>query len=564
MDRLALRALASAVLVALAAACSPAVSPTAAPTTAPAAAPTAAPSSASPAPTAKPAPASPTAAAPSPTAAPKVKRGGTLRGAQQNDWVSMDPLLSSVNTPDRHMMYDPLVFWRANDDKGIFGPAPALAESWELKGNTATFKLRKGVKFQDGSDWNAQVAKWNLDRFVTNPRSRFKAFLGDIQSVEVVDDYTIKANMKQPIASLLARLSSGQVDSPYMVSKAAVEKYGEEDFGRKSPVGSGPMQFVEWKAADHLTLKRWDNYWQKGVDGQPLPYVDGIYYRLIIDDSVRFLELKAGNVDVTELVQAKDIPSIKSSQDMKYVEGDWIGNNYRIAFNATAGPFKDNLKLRQAGLFAIDREAMVKTLGMGSGFAAKYLLPPGSVGYDETVPSYRYDQAKAKQLLQESGFADANGVTLLVISRQIDGQQGQMIKSMWDIIGLKTTLDTIERAAHTQKTQVARSYEVTTVRNTGLPGADITLSNLFPPAGQGGYTGLNDPNLDKCLLDARSTYDEKEQAQLYKRCQQIVYDNAYLDGLWTQPWNWALNTKVKGFLPSWGTNWELREVWLDR
>jgi peptide/nickel transport system substrate-binding protein len=536
--------------------------------------PAAAPGGASPAATAVTAPAAATSApvaaatkpaVAAPTAAPaaKIKRGGSLRAAQQNDWVSMDPLLSSVNTPDRHMMYDPLVFWRP-DAKGAWGPAPALAESWELKGSTATFKLRKGVKFHDGSDFNAQIAKWNLDRFVTNPKSRFKSFLADVQSTEIVDDYNIKVNLKAPMASLLSRLSSGQVDSPYFVSKVGVEKSGEDDFGRKSPVGSGPMQFVEWNSADHVTLKKWDNYWQMGADGKPLPYIDGVNYRLIIDDSVRFLELRSGNVDVTELVQGKDVAAAKSSPELAFSEGNWIGNNYRIAFNATAGPFSSNQKLRQASLYAMDKEAIARTLGMGSGFAGKYLLAQGMVGYDESVAFYRYDQAKAKQLLQESGFKADPPVTLLAISRQLDKQQGEMLQSMWDAVGLKSNLDVIERAAHTTRTQQARNFEVTTVRNTGLPDADVTLGNLLPPMGQGGYSGMNDPDVDKCLQDGRSTYDPKEQADIYKRCQTMLQEKAWVDVIWVQPWNWVTSNKVKGMLPSWGTNWELREVWLDK
>jgi peptide/nickel transport system substrate-binding protein len=349
-----------------------------------------------------------------------------------------------------------------------------------------------------------------------------------------------------------------------MVSKAGVEKAGEEDFGRNSPIGSGPMQFVEWKPADHVTLKKWDNYWQMGADGKPLPYVDSINYRLIIDDSVRLLELRAGNVDVTELVQGKDVAGIKSNPDLVYTEGTWIGNNYRIAFNATAGPFSNDQKLRQAALYAIDKEAVARTLGMGSGFPGKYLLAPGMVGYEESIPFYRSDQTKAKQLLQESKFKADSSITLLAISRQLDKQQGEMLQSMWNAIGIKTTLDVIERAAHTTRTQQARNFEVTTVRNTGLPDADVTLSNLLPPKGQGGYTGMNDPEVDKCLQDGRSTYDLKEQADMYKRCQTMLHERAWVDVIWVQPWNWIVNNKVKGMLPSWGTNWEIREAWLDK
>ncbi len=501
----------------------------------------------------------PTVAPPTSTPTPKPRVGGTMRGGVQNDWISMDPLLSA-NTPDRHMLFDPLVFWRPNAD-GVWGPAPALVESWELRGTTVLLKLRRGIRFHDGSEWDAQVAKWNLDRYTTNPRSQFRSTLSMVQSVEVVDDLTVRINLKSPQAALLALLSPGQAATPYMVSMAAMEKQGEADFARKSPVGSGPMQFAEWRLADFVALKRWEGYWQRGPEGQALPYLDGITYRLIMDDTARTVELKAGNIDIAEMVQGRDVASIRSNPLLAYTEGPWAGNSYRLAFNATGAPFRDNLRLRQAALCAIDREAIARAVGAGFGSPARYLLTPGILGYDESLPYYRYDPDQARQLLRASQ-AEVPAVTLLALSRQSERQQAEMIKQMWDAIGLKTTLEFAERTAWMQRTTQSRTFEVTIAHPGPLPDPDQEFARSFSRDGQT-LIGIADPEIDRCLEEGRSTYDAKERARVYRRCQRLAYEGAWYEAIWVQPWNWATSRKVRGMLPSWGSSWELREAWLE-
>lgn len=139
----------------------------------------------------------------------------------------------------------------------------------------------------------------------------------------------------------------------------------------------------------------------KVAAGQQLPYLDGITYRYIVEDTVRLLELKSRNIDFTDLIQGKDVPGLKADPNLTYVEANWCGNAYRLIFNYAGGKFANNPKLRHAALYGIDREALAKTLGQGAGQANKYHLLPGSLGYDETIPFHNYDPDRARALVRE-------------------------------------------------------------------------------------------------------------------------------------------------------------------
>ena len=336
--------------------------------------------------------------------------GGNATLVVQNDWLTFDNTLNTASDGTHFLIFDPLVFYERND-KGVWDFAPGLAEKWELKDKEATFWLRKGVKFHDGSDWNADVMVWNINRAINEPKSVAKGVMGGIDwknPTTVIDPYTVKVNLTGPTPGLLQGFNDSNA---YMMSKVSFEKMGADQFGL-SPVGTGPFKFGEWKKNDRVTISRNENYWMKDEAGQQLPYLDGITTRLIIDDSVRLLELKAGTADFTELVQGKDVADIKADPKLNYREADWDGNAYRLIFNAQGGKFFDNVKLRQAALYAIDHEALAKALGAGIGRAEKYFPRPGSLGYDESLPYYWYDPAKAKALMAEAGFAGGLETTL--------------------------------------------------------------------------------------------------------------------------------------------------------
>jgi ABC-type transport system substrate-binding protein len=542
--------------------------PTAAPTKPSAPAATAAPAAsaaatADPAAATKPAAAAPTTAAAAPTA--KIKRGGSIQIAVQNDWTSQDPHRTTVDSPTFGFIFEDFIFWRPND-KGMWGPTPGLATEWELKDKTATFKLRKGVKFHDGSDWNAVAAKHNLDRLL-EPKSVSPDFKEAAQSIDIIDDYTIRINLKIPYAPLLAILSDTQ-QNYWMISKAHADKNGA-DAHHQQPVGTGPFQFVEWKTGDRVVVKRWDNYWMQGTDGKSLPYLDGIVARWITDDSVRLLELKSGNLHFTELIQGKDIPGVKANSDLVFLDGPYNGNMYRPMLGAEEGPFAKNYKLRQAAWYAVDREALANTLGLGAGIASRYMLIKGMIGYDESVPYYWYDKNKASQLLKEAGFPNGLDVTYSVMSREVDKRMGEMIKQMWDSIGIRTELEVFDRATWMTRftqSQARQKLQAGSWRNPSTSDPVLMVTGQWWSQATGNPAHQNEPDIDKCLEEAKSVYEDKARHDVIKRCQTMDFERfAYYQTPWYQPWNWVHRKELKGVGANYTTRiWQFREAWLDK
>ena len=532
------------------------------PTEAPAAAskPAAAPAQQAPAQQA--AEAKPAEAAAVPKAAGQPKRGGTITVAMQNDWLTFDIALNSASASTHFMVFDPLFFFE-RDDKGTWETKPGLVEKWDLGDKEAVFQLRKGVKFHDGSDWNAEVLAWNIDRFINEPKSVAKGLMGGIDwknPTTVVEPHTIKINLTGPTPTLLQQFRD---PNTYPMSKAAFEKMGPEQAGQ-NPVGTGPFKFSEWRKNDRVTVTRNENYWMKDAGGQQLPYLDGITYRLIIDDSVRMLEMKAGSIDFTELIQGKDVAEAKADPKLNYLEADWSGNAYRLIFNAQGGKFHNNVKLRQAALYSINHEALAQALGGGIGIAEKYFPRPGSIGYDDSLPYYWYDPEKAKALLAEAGFPNGIDVELLVIARAVDKLQGEMLKSMFDAVGIRTTVEALERVAMNQRLLTGGvEFDVTTTRgasNVGDP--DLEYRDHFWSNGSFAKARLKDPEIDAAIEAASSTYDVAERAERYKKLQRLLFDKAVYGYLWTQKWNWVMNKRVQDVPAPLHSMWDFRKVWV--
>ena len=549
----------------------PAAPPTQAPVVAApvAAAPTAA-AQAAPAATSAPAKvpapeaAKPAVAAAKPVAAAGTpKRGGSIIAATQNDWVSMDPVYNSGPGTTNHMIFDPLFFLEV-DAKGNWVPTPGLVEKWEFSDTAGVLQLRKGVKFHDDSDWNADVLKWNFERWATDPKSRTRSALTGVDlknPATVMDPYTLKVNLTAPSPALVERLTN---HTAYPISKAAFEKMGAEQFNR-APVGTGPFKLVEWKPSDRAVLKRNENYWMMGADGKSLPYLDGITYRLMIEDSVRVVELKSHTVDYTELVQGKDLPAMIADPALQLLEADWCGNTYNVMFNSKAGPFSTNLKLRQAALYAIDRPTLAKVLGQGSGDVMKYMLLKGSPGYDESLPSYSFDLDKAKSLMKESGVAAGVLVKFPIISREVDKLQAEMLKQMWEQIGIRAEIETIERAAWVQKIVTEKgNFDVATLRSGFSAGDPDLLFRTFQwSKANFNVARIEDKKMDDLIDRASGTYDNAERARLYKDALRYNHEMGYYDWLWMQKWNWVSAKKLKGVPPPMTIAWDFRGAWLD-
>jgi ABC-type transport system substrate-binding protein len=538
----------------------PAVKPTSAPIVPPTAAAATPTTAVAAQPAATTAPAQPAATTAAKPAAGVAKRGGQLRIAQINDFVSMDPIHASG--PTARACYDSLLAWRPNA-QGQYGVQPMLAKSWETTGNRLVLQLREGVKFHDGSDLNAEVVVWNLKRMVQNPKSFAANFLAAVDKenpAQALNPTTVQVNLKRPSAAILSSLSDANGNTP-IVSKKAADDKGEE-WLKTNPVGTGPYKFVSWTSGDKLVVTKNDTYWQTGADGKPLPYTDGITYRVIIEATTQFNEMRAATTDLIQNVRGRDVPSAKQIAHARYIEAPFNGVKRQYFFNAMKPPFQDNIKLRQAINHAIDRESIAKALGAGLGTPLPYEFVPGAIGYDPSVPYHEFNLDKAKALITDSGLKTPINVRLTVHSREVDQQQAQLIQAMLDKIGVKVNIDVVERVAWGEKVRLKNDFEMAT-RQSGVavdPTDDLLVT--WAESGNSAYHRAKVPGLLDTLAQADAEYDLKKRQELFVKAQNLIHESAWFGYMWFETGNYLIHKRIQNFPSVWGSLREW-EWWID-
>ncbi len=545
-------------VAALLAACAAPPAPTAVPTK-----PAAVPAAASPAATTGvPAAATkPAAAAATATPAAKVKRGGTLNLSQDKDVDSLDPHLGSVGgVYHTSLLYDALVTHRYNEQTKLFEVKPELATEWKWENpTTAIFKIRKGVKFHDGSDLDAKVVAWNLDRMKGDKKSRIKnsAAIVVIDNVTAVDNETVKVTLKSPSAAFFGLLAPGDNQGPYIISQKAAETAGD-DFGLR-PVGTGVMKFAEWKTNDYTKFVKWDQYWEKGVDGQPLPYIDTAYSRQKSDKNVQSIELRAGNIDFMERPLGKDLAILRQDPKVVVYDAPWAGSNFTLVLNINRAPF-NNRTARQAVNYALDREAVAKVVGFDLKQVAYHFWKPGLLGYDETLPKYEKNPEKAKAMLKDAGLTTPLSAELKASNVSQHAMTSEVVQHQFGQVGVNATMDRLEHVAWYNVLELG-TWDITTWRVSITNPDPDNMANSF-------VTGMNrylysNKDLDRCFEEGRVQLDEKQRGEIYKKCQKIMYEDAGLQPIWFDMRSDATSKRVKGFIPQpWG--WYLKYVWLDQ
>jgi peptide/nickel transport system substrate-binding protein len=502
--------------------------------------------------------------APAPTAASvTVKRGGQATILQTNDFVSMNPIFASG--PTAAACYDNLLAWRPAAD-GKYGVQPALARAWETSADKIVFHLRDGVKFHDGSDLTADVVAWNLNRMVQNPKSFARNYLSAVDQKNpstVLDSLTVQLNLTRPSAAVLANLSdsAAQGNNTGIVSKKAADDHGEEWLAL-NPVGTGPFRFVSFASGDKLQVQRNENYWRIGADGKALPYLDSITYRVIVEATTQFNEMRAGTSDFAMNILGRDVPAAKQITHAVYTESPFSGNKRQYFFNSLKPPFQDNLSLRQAIHHAVDRDAIAKAVGSGFGFGLPYEFVPGAIGYDSSVPFYEFNLDKAKQKLQESGVGTPLEIRFTVHNREQDVQQAQIIQQMVDKLGIKLNLDVVERVAWGEKVRIQNDFQMAS-RQSGVavdPTDDLLVT--WAEGGNSAYHRAHVEGLIDTLHQADAEYDTAKRQALFVQAQKLMYDSAWFGYIWFEPGNFLVHKRVQGFPATWGS---LREAewWID-
>ncbi len=471
----------------------------------------------------------------------KPSRGGTLTVAIDSNMKNLDPLKSTllVDRQIHYQLYDSLV---------AIGPdlkiVPDLADSWDTSDPKAiVFKLHQGVKFQDGTDFDANAVKFNIDRILNTASSPRNSEIASVASVDVVDQYTVKFNLTQPFAPLLATL----VDrAGMMLSPAAIQKAGDSLTTAPVGAGTGPFRFVEWQQDDHLTLERNPNYWKKDANGDPLPYLDKLVYKIIPDENNRLNNLKTGDVDIAQRPPAKDIAAVK--KDSAFVYKDTPALEFDgVELNVATEPF-NNKALRQAVAYAIDRDAIVQTVFYGLGVVSNGPISPPLPPYDANYKPYTRDVNKAKSLLAAGGKPNGFSFDLLITSNSPQQeQQAELIKDELKEIGVTVNIVPEEFTKLVDDTQT-HHFTASILGWSGRIDPDGNTYNHFHTGG-----GFNDPQysnqqVDALLDQARASYQAEQRNTLYRQINQLVTDDAPWIFIY-HPVTIELHTpKVKGFV----------------
>jgi peptide/nickel transport system substrate-binding protein len=503
-----------------------ATAPSTAATTAPAA---------KPADAAKPAAAAPAQAAPA--SKPAGGSGGALKVAHFANPSQLDPI-RSVAGFDKHVslaIFDPLV----GMDKSL-KLQPALAESWDSPDLTNwTFKLRKGVKFHDGTDFNAQAVKFHIER-MKDPatKSSLAGQVAIIDHVEVVDDYTAKMVTKSPYANLPALMADrhGYINSP-----AAIQTAGA-DYGVTSAVGTGPFKFVEWRQNDKITLEKNTSYWDPAR-----PKVDRIDMAIIPDDNVRLANVKTGQLDAVYSLAFKDIQPLRSDKSLQLIEAPGIAT-WNVFIHAQNPPF-NNLALRQAWAYTIDREAILQAAAFGSGAVSNTVFAPGFGDYylKDLKPLPR-DLDMAKKKLAEGGQPNGFEFEFIAISVGPFQTIAQILQAQAAEVGIKANINVMDDAAWSVRNNTTCDVMAGQSIWTGRPDLDSTLAAMYDPDGSSCKGGrYNVPEATDLIRKARETKEVADRQKIYAQIGKLTVDNVMDLQLVYPSTSVLLTPKVGGF-----------------
>jgi len=464
-------------------------------------------------------------------------------GTDQNP-TTMDPAMYQDLASSQVMrnVFETLVAYTA-DVKEI---EPVIAESWTVSDDLTvwTFKLRENVffqkgKFQDGRNVTAEDVKYSFEREMEiSPMVRIYM----IDTIEVVDTYTVKITLQYPYAPFLTVLTD---IGAAIVPKEEVEGWGD-DFVLH-PIGSGPYVLKEWVKDDHMSFERYEEYWGEK------PYVKNLTYKFIPDKAVLTLALLSGQVDISSDILDQDIPKVTADPN---VEAVMVGGNniYAAYMNATKGPTTDP-KLREAIFKAIDVTQIAKVIFPNeSGVPAYGPIPPGSWAYNPDVQDFYtpYDPEGAKQILKDAGYS--NGLKLKIYTSDDPNRRKMAIvmQSMLKQVGIDLEVISLEWGSFIEVSGNGEA-DIYAIGWTWYPDPEFFMYYMFHSSTAGTYGNggrYNNPEVDKYIELGESSADQDERIMYYRKAEELVMKDRFFFPGYHKLVVMGVSDKVKGFTVS--------------
>jgi peptide/nickel transport system substrate-binding protein len=427
------------------------------------------------------------------------------------------------------------------DEKLNIVPQLALSHETSADGKEVTIKLRAGVKFHDGEAFDAQAAKFSLDRHLTLPTSFRKPELAALDHVDVVDPLTIRLVLKTPFSPLIAQLTDR---AGMMVSPKAAREAGEK-FGLH-PVCAGPYKFVERVQQDRIVLERFADYWNKDNI-----FIDRVVFLPIVDSTVRLANLKSGGLDLIERVLATDIRDVRADPRLKLssaLELGYMGLTINVGNDRNKGGLSQSEKVRQALDLSIDRDAVNQVVFNGEFTPGNQWVSPEHPYYQKAYPVSKRDVDKARTLLKEAGLPLPISVDLMVPKGPENEAVAQVLQSMAAETGFDLKIRLIEFATSFKQAQ-AGEFQTFLIGWSGRidpDGNSYVFLHSKAPQNDGVYSN---PQVDKGFEDARLTADPAQRKAIYEKVTGQVLKDEPIIYLYHRKLLIAHTTRLEGYRP---------------
>jgi len=444
--------------------------------------------------------------------------------------------------------------------------APCLAEKWEIPDpQTYIFKIRQGVKFHDGSTMSIDDVIFSLERTRNPDTAAYVGWmLGSVNSIEKVDDSTLKITLKNPDANFLYALATS---AGAVISKAYYNQH-KENFGKPDGgvIATGPFKYVKWDSGSEIVIEKFSDYWNKANGG---PYLDKVIFKILPEATTRIAALQTGEIQAVLMkIPGDQIPIVQKMENVNLTMAEGFAVD-AAEFNVQRPPF-DNVKLRQAINYAVDKVAVTKTLLGDTAMNAKATAVMPSLwtfGKDQwqaawdKLPAYEYNLEKAKQLLAESGVKpeDVKGKQIVVDDNPVRLGQALAIQAAAKELGLELEVKKVQpQELNTLTFSAGRDYDIA-VQNwsSDFPDPSGNLVPLFHSSntGDGGanYANYKNPEVDKLLDEQNTLIDNEKRAELLIKAQAIIAEDS--------PWIVFDYPKLPFVLNKAYTGYKMKPVW---
>lgn len=491
------------------------------------------------------------------TADSETKSGGTLTVATGADLTKLDLHTSTVLSDRIPLLHVQEMLVTIDENMKII---PMLAKDWEISEdqNTFTFHLREGVKFHNGNEMKAEDVKYSIERFIEYaPRS---AEFSMVDSIEVMDDYTVAFHLKSPSGVFLGSLANPF--NPAVIIPKGEGANGEEI---KNPIGTGPFQFDKWEQGKQLVLKKFDNY--KSIEGEPtgfggekVAYVDEIVFKPISEASVRLTSLETGEVDVVLDVLPNDYDRLKQKQNVVVAMKPSL-NWGMLQYGMNKPPF-DNPDMRKAVAYALNKQEIVDVATRKLGEPAPSAVFPETEWFSDVhANDYEQDIEKAKELVKKAGYDGEPIVISTSTAYDHHEKTALVMQSQLKKIGLNVEIEALEWASFISDRWVTGDYHLLNGHITPRPDPNqIYYAYLHSSTS---YNGYKSEKMDSLLEQGIKEVDMSKRKEIYNDVQSLLQEDLSFSSLYYYPVIEAHSPKIKGY-ETWSAGYpRLWNVWIS-